>query len=160
MIAKFFIIFAFIRSMRCSRRRNKYLNNNEDHERKLESKDKLSSLNRSVFSRSDSSATTASSSGSIYMGGKRRGDSTASTISTSVFSENMQMDVNSTIEPGRRSSEGTRLQQPQHRRSSGRTRRIGGSRTTMGVRRRTTGRFVALELTNLFTSTGVGVAIA
>lgn len=158
MIATFFLIFAFIRSIRWNRRRAPI--NDEQEKSMIESKDKLSSLGHSIFSRSDSSATTTSSSGggggslagggnssivgaasgSIFM--KRRGDSTSSTISTSVFSENVQTD-------GRRSSEGTRVQnahqQQQQRRSSGRIRRFAGSRTTIaGARRRTTGRFEIL----------------
>lgn len=148
MIATFFLIFAFLRSIRWSRRRAPPLSNNDDHEKSLiESKDKLSSLGQSMFSRSDSSATTTSSSGvgnvasGSYIGGKKRGDSTASTISTSVFSE--------TVQDGRRSSDGVRatssqhnLHQQQNRRSSGRIRRFPGSRTTIaGARRRTTGRF-------------------
>lgn len=133
MIATFFLIFAFLRSIRWTRRRAPL--NDEQQKSLIESKDKLSSLGHSIFSRSDSSATNTSSSGGTFVG-KRRGDSTASTISTSVFSEQMQAD-------GRRSSEGTKLQQNQQpRRSSGRIRRFAGSRTTIaGARRRTTGRF-------------------
>lgn len=135
MIATFFLIFEFLRSIRWTRRR---VPPNDEQQRSLiESKDKLSSLGHSIFSRSDSSATNTSSSGGTFIGGKRRGDSTASTISTSVFSEQIQTD-------GRRSSEGTRMQQQnqQARRSSGRIRRFAGSRTTIaGARRRTTGRF-------------------
>lgn len=66
---------------------------------------------------------------------KIRGDSTASTISTSACSEVL-------LPPdGRRSSEGTRL--VGHRRSSGRIRRYA-PRTTIssGGRRRTTGRYI------------------
>lgn len=153
MIATFFFIFAFIRSLRWSRRRAPLTLNNDvnDPEKNslIESKDKLSSLGQSIFSRSDSSATNTSSSGfgNVAIGAayKRRGDSTASTISTSVFSETVQTD-------GRRSSEGVRatssqnsLQQQQQRRSSGRIRRYAGSRTTIaGARRRTTGRFAYL----------------
>lgn len=148
MIATFFLIFAFLRSIRWSRRRAPPPLSNDDQEKSLiESKDKLSSLGHSMFSRSDSSATTTSSSGAgnaangAYIAGKKRGDSTASTISTSVFSE--------TVQDGRRSSDSVRamgsqqnLQQQQHRRSSGRIRRFAGSRTTIaGARRRTTGRF-------------------
>lgn len=157
MIATFFLIFAFFRSLPWSRRRAQPLND-EQEKSLIESKDKLSSLGHSIFSRSDSSATTTSSSGGGNSGGggvgtsgnnagtfsggnKRRVDSTASTISTSVFSETVQTD-------GRRSSDGTRAtsqqnsQPQQHRRSSGRIRRFAGSRTTIaGARRRTTGRF-------------------
>lgn len=147
MIATFFLIFAFIRSIRWSRRRSPPPLCNDEHEKSLiESKDKLSSLGHSIFSRSDSSATTTSSSGvghagcsaasGSFIAGKKRGDSTASTISASVFSETVQTD-------GRRSSDGVRaVGQQQHRRSSGRIRRFAGSRTTIaGARRRTTGRF-------------------
>lgn len=148
MIATFFLIFAFLRSIRWSRRRAPPLSNDDQEKSLIESKDKLSSLGHSMFSRSDSSATTTSSSGvgnaasgSSFIAGKKRGDSTASTISTSVFSE--------TVQDGRRSSDGVRatgsqhsLHQQQHRRSSGRIRRFAGSRTTIaGARRRTTGRF-------------------
>lgn len=156
MIATFFLIFAFLRSLRWSRRRAPPLND-EQEKSLIESKDKLSSLGHSIFSRSDSSATTTSSSGGgggggagasgytassapgTFIGGnKRRGDSTASTISTSVFSETVQTD-------GRRSSDGVRAvgqANAQQRRSSGRIRRFAGSRTTIaGARRRTTGRF-------------------
>lgn len=151
MIATFFLIFAFLRSIRWSRRRAPPPND-EQEKSLIESKDKLSSLGHSIFSRSDSSATTTSSSGAgaggcsaagsvpgTYIGGnKRRGDSTASTISTSVFSETVQTD-------GRRSSDGVRgvgQANAQQRRSSGRIRRFAGSRTTIaGARRRTTGRF-------------------
>lgn len=137
MIATFFLIFAFIRSIRWTRRSPPIDDQHQSsHDQQLnqsnssvtESKDKLSSLGQSrhsIFSRSDSSATTTSSSGTF----KRRGDSTASTISTSVFSE--QQD-------GRRSSEGTRLNS--HRRSSGRIRRYAPRTTIAGARRRTTGR--------------------
>lgn len=147
MIATFFLIFAFLRSIRWSRRRAPPLSNDEQEKSLIESKDKLSSLGHSMFSRSDSSATTTSSSGvgnpgsGSFIAGKKRGDSTASTISTSVFSE--------TVQDGRRSSDGVRatgsqhsIHQQQHRRSSGRIRRFAGSRTTIaGARRRTTGRF-------------------
>lgn len=150
MIATFFLIFAFLRSLRWSRRRAPPLND-EQEKSLIESKDKLSSLGHSIFSRSDSSATTTSSSGvgaggcvagsasGTFIGGnKRRVDSTASTISTSVFSETVQTD-------GRRSSDGVRAvgqANTQQRRSSGRIRRFAGSRTTIaGARRRTTGRF-------------------
>lgn len=145
MIATFFLIFAFLRSIRWSRRRAPPLNNDDQEKSLIESKDKLSSLGYSMFSRSDSSATTTSSSGvgnpasGSFIAGKKRGDSTASTISTSVFSE---------VQDGRRSSDGVRATgsqhslQQQHRRSSGRIRRFAGSRTTIaGARRRTTGRF-------------------
>lgn len=146
MIATFFLIIAFIRSIPWSRRRIQQINDEHEHSI-IESKDKLSSLGHSMFSRSDSSATTTSSSGAF----KRRGDSTASTISTSVFSE---IAPNTDV---RRSSDSTRfiIQQQQqqqqiqsqnnnanHRRSSGRIRKFTGSRTTIaGARRRTTGRF-------------------
>ncbi|XP_055298464.1 cAMP-specific 3',5'-cyclic phosphodiesterase isoform X8 [Sitodiplosis mosellana] len=147
MIATFFLIFAFLRSIRWSRRRAPPLSNDDQEKSLIESKDKLSSLGHSMFSRSDSSATTTSSSGvgnaasGSFIAGKKRGDSTASTISTSVFSE--------TVHDGRRSSDGVRatgsqhsLHQQQHRRSSGRIRRFAGSRTTIaGARRRTTGSF-------------------
>lgn len=145
MIATFFLIFAFIRSIPWSRRRIQPLADEHEHSL-IESKDKLSSLGHSMFSRSDSSATTTSSSGAF----KRRGDSTASTISTSVFSE---------IAPNtdaRRSSDSTRFigqppnnnnaNQQHHRRSSGRLRKFTGSRTTIaGARRRTTGRFDSIK---------------
>lgn len=144
MIATFFFIFALFRSIRWSRRRAPPLSNDDQEKSLIESKDKLSSLGYSMFSRSDSSATTTSSSGNA---GKKRGDSTASTISTSVFSE--------TVQDGRRSSDGVRATgsqhslQQQHRRSSGRIRRFAGSRTTIaGARRRTTGRF-AIQLLQL-----------
>ncbi|KAJ6638889.1 cAMP-specific 3',5'-cyclic phosphodiesterase, isoforms N/G [Pseudolycoriella hygida] len=139
MIATFFLIFSFIRSIRWTRRsppiddQHQLSNdpNNQSSSSVTESKDKLSSLGQSrhsIFSRSDSSATTTSSSGTF----KRRGDSTASTISTSVFSEQQQSD-------GRRSSEGTRLNS--HRGSSGRIRRFPPRTTIAGARRRTTGSF-------------------
>ncbi|KAG4075689.1 hypothetical protein HA402_003514 [Bradysia odoriphaga] len=139
MIATFFLIFAFIRSIRWTRRSppidQHQLSNDQQaiqsNSSATESKDKLSSLSQSrhsIFSRSDSSATTTSSSGTF----KRRGDSTASTISTSVFSEQQLSD-------GRRSSEGTRLNS--HRRSSGRIRRYAPRTTIAGARRRTTGSF-------------------
>ncbi|XP_037025889.1 cAMP-specific 3',5'-cyclic phosphodiesterase, isoforms N/G isoform X4 [Bradysia coprophila] len=139
MIATFFLIFAFIRSIRWTRRsppidQHQPSNDqqaNQSNSSATESKDKLSSLGQSrhsIFSRSDSSATTTSSSGTF----KRRGDSTASTISTSVFSEQQLSD-------GRRSSEGTRLNS--HRRSSGRIRRYAPRTTIAGARRRTTGSF-------------------
>lgn len=140
MIATFFLIFAFIRSIRWTRRSapiddQQHQSSNDQPfiqstSSATESKDKLSSLGQSrhsIFSRSDSSATTTSSSGTF----KRRGDSTASTISTSVFSEQQLSD-------GRRSSEGTRLNS--HRRSSGRIRRYAPRTTIAGARRRTTGR--------------------
>lgn len=139
MIATFFLIFAFIRSIRWTRRSphidDQHQSSNDQQVTQsnssvTESKDKLSSLGQSrhsIFSRSDSSATTTSSSGTF----KRRGDSTASTISTSVFSEQQQSE-------GRRSSEGTRLNS--HRRSSGRIRRYAPRTTIAGARRRTTGR--------------------
>lgn len=142
MIATFFLIFAFIRSIRWTRRSppidDQHQSSNDQqviqsNSSVTESKDKLSSLGQSrhsIFSRSDSSATTTSSSGTF----KRRGDSTASTISTistSVFSEQQLSD-------GRRSSEGTRLNS--HRRSSGRIRRYAPRTTIAGARRRTTGR--------------------
>lgn len=151
MIATFFLIFAFLRSIRWSRRRAPALANDEQDKSVVESKDKLSSLGHSMFSRSDSSATTTSSSGvnssgAIYFN-KRRGDSTASTTSTSVFSETAQ-------DGARRSSDGIRatgsqqnIHSQQHRRSSGRIRRFAGSRTTIaGARRRTTGRFATTQL--------------
>lgn len=137
MIATFFLIFAFIRSIRWTRRSPPIDDQHQSSSDQqvlqsnpsvTESKDKLSSLGQSrhsIFSRSDSSAT--SSSGTF----KRRGDSTASTISTSVFSEQQQSE-------GRRSSEGTRLNS--HRRSSGRIRRYAPRTTIAGARRRTTGR--------------------
>lgn len=139
MIATFFLIFAFIRSIRWTRRSppidDQHQSSNDQqvirsNSSVTESKDKLSSLGQSrhsIFSRSDSSATTTSSSGTF----KRRGDSTASTISTSVFSEQQ-------LSEGRRSSEGTRLNS--HRRSSGRIRRYAPRTTIAGARRRTTGR--------------------
>lgn len=146
MIATFFLIFAFIRSIPWSRRRIVPMNDEQEHSL-IESKDKLSSLGHSMFSRSDSSATTTSSSGAQGVF-KRRGDSTASTISTSVFSEIGQTN------DGRRSSDSTRTistqqpnaQQQQHRRSSGRIRKFAGARTTIaGARRRTTGRFATFH---------------
>lgn len=180
MIATFFLLFAFIRSIRWSRRSGLvddqqlppallqhqqqngqhayYLQHlpplsGQQHQHDIdaqstttsastistkEAKDKLSSLGQSghsVFSRSDSTATTTSSSGGTFISGqKRRGDSTASTISTSVFSSEQML-----LSDGRRSSEGTRI--TSHRRSSGRIRRYAPARTTIaGARRRTTGR--------------------
>ncbi|GAB0089133.1 cAMP-specific 3',5'-cyclic phosphodiesterase, isoform I [Sergentomyia squamirostris] len=81
------------------------------------------------FSRSDSTVTTASG---VTLSLSRRGDSTASTMSTSGTSEVL-------LPPdGRRSSEGARA----HRRSSGRIRRYGPRTVTAsGGRRRTTGSF-------------------
>lgn len=163
MIATFFLIFAFIRSIRWTRRsapndeqqllQHQQLQQQTQQQQLqqqppqqnhpcsskngVEAKDKLSSLGQSghsIFSRSDSSATNTSSSGGTFISGKRRGDSTASTISTSVFSSEQQL-----LSDGRRSSEGTRLNS--HRRSSGRIRRYAPARTTIaGARRRTTGR--------------------
>lgn len=149
MIATFFLIFAFIRSIRWTRRSppiDQQQSSTDQQQQQpaqsnssaTESKDKLSSLGQSrhsIFSRSDSSATTTSSSGTF----KRRGDSTASTISTSVFSEQQLSD-------GRRSSEGTRLNS--HRRSSGRIRRYAPRTTIAGARRRTTGRLEIHEQSN------------
>lgn len=114
----------------------------------------LGQSGHSIFSRSDSTATNTSSSGGgpsasaaaiipitgsggCAMSGKpRRVDSTASTISTSVFSSEQQLATGD----DRRSSEGgTRLNQ--QRRSSGRIRRYAPTKTTIvGARRRTTGR--------------------
>lgn len=88
-----------------------------------------SSSSEKIFSRSDSTITTASVDPALSS--KRRGDSIASTISTSGCSEILQPD-------GRRSSEGTRL--VGHRRSSGRIRRYGTRISSVGGRRRTTGR--------------------
>ncbi|XP_055384886.1 cAMP-specific 3',5'-cyclic phosphodiesterase, isoforms N/G isoform X8 [Condylostylus longicornis] len=99
----------------------------------LSTRGKRSSLGQSsVFSRSDSSATTTSSSGGgTFTGAKRR--STASTISSSIYSDVLPID-------NRRSSiECTRTST--HRRSSGRIRRYVTRMTIAGARRRTTGSF-------------------
>lgn len=116
----------------------------------------LGQSGHSIFSRSDSTATNTSSSGggpavaaaaSIPIAGMsggrpRRVDSTASTISTSVFSSEQQL---AAAGDDRRSSEGgTRLNQ--QRRSSGRIRRYAPTKTTIvGARRRTTGRLAFIR---------------
>uniref|UniRef100_A0A1L8DLH8 Phosphodiesterase n=2 Tax=Nyssomyia neivai TaxID=330878 RepID=A0A1L8DLH8_9DIPT len=83
------------------------------------------------FSRSDSTVTTASGATLSF---SRRGDSTASTVSTSGASEVLMPP------DGRRSSEGARV--VSNRRSSGRIRRYGPRTVTApGGRRRTTGSF-------------------
>lgn len=83
------------------------------------------------FSRSDSTVTTASGATLSF---SRRGDSTASTVSTSGASEVL-------LPPdGRRSSEGARV--AGNRRSSGRIRRYAPRTVAApGGRRRTTGRY-------------------
>lgn len=90
----------------------------------------------SLFSRSDSSATTTSSSGYTFTGANRR--STASIISTSMCSDIIPIDR-------RRSSTTTeysvRSLSSQPRRLSGRIRRHITRLTIGGARRRTTGRY-------------------
>lgn len=150
---------------------NSVTNNNlrgARHEHRLmsnSSTDTISAMNN-LSSHSESycpptnSGTNNTTTGSGHSGGgvitypfKIRGDSTASTISTSACSEVL-------LPPdGRRSSEGARLMG--HRRSSGRIRRYV-PRTTIssGGRRRTTGRYLAIDLISrvpVLCCVGVGV---
>lgn len=143
MIATVFLIFAFLRSIRWSRRSRPIddlalaaqtiTSTNGNGASPYASCGGSSRRIQSQFSRSDSSATTTSSSGITFMAGKMRGDSTASTTSTSVFSDNLLPDGS------RRSSEGIRLVGG-HRRSSGRLRKYVPRTSLSGTRRRTTGR--------------------
>lgn len=160
MIATFFLLYAFIRSINWSRRTNELPidettctgdiyqqqssdttatntpNSNETTMTLTHNKLSSDKSSMSVFSRSDSSATTASSVGAFNTG-KKRLDSISS---ASVFSDGGGGVVQQT---DRRSSEGTRL--GGHRRYSGRVRRYTTRSITGGgpnARRRTTGRFV------------------
>lgn len=146
MIATVFLIFAFLRSIRWSRR-SRAIDDLALAAQTITSTDGNGASSyaailgsggssrriQSQFSRSDSSATTTSSSGITFVAGKMRGDSTASTTSTSVFSDNLLPDGS------RRSSEGIRLVGG-HRRSSGRLRKYVPRTSLSGTRRRTTGR--------------------
>lgn len=90
-----------------------------------------SSSSEKLYSRSDSTITNTSVD-PYSLSKKQRGDSIASTVSTSAGSDVLLSDGT------RRCSEGTRVGGP--RRSSGRIRRYGTRIANVGGRRRTTGR--------------------